>query len=703
MRALAPSSGLGAFGRRPRSAAPLPPPPPLLALCCRQPARAAATRPDAPAATAAQAGKAESPTGSDRPSRSSGGGGGATADAAAGAWREELTAAAVGSAAAAASLTRLVLRGRLSDSPPMRYRQAVLRPVAVKGRRMLQLSLFDAKRDTTKNYSREEAEAQLRELLQLPWTSASLITSDGVQTAVQITKKGRAVVQRSSSSGGSNSSSSSGGGGGERAATAALPRHDRAKSLPIPGDVPDPFLMKIGLQTEDGRVRAAMQDKFMQINKFVEILFLHTGELDRLLTECGAAAPGSGGGAAAFGKHAPSCGDSNGSGDEGTSHASGGDGGSSGSGGGDGGPLAGEQQREGGRPGPEARAAAAARPLRLLDAGCGSSHLTLGAYHYLANVRGAEVALAGVDTNAELMERSNRHCRDLGIGDAARFVAAPIRSYSSPAPPDVVVALHACDTATDDALALGVAQGAAIIAAVPCCHKHLHAQFARLNKGAASSGGGAFSLPGLSAQLSGAASSSSEEGEGEEEGWEEEGGAGAGAAEADCVGGSFTGGSGAGGSVAALFAPLLRHGILRQRWLDLLTDSMRAQLLRVVGYRVDACEFVSGEHTPRNLLIRAVRRRGRRPAAARAAAWREYCALKAALGGAAPRLERLLWEDGLLPEAGGGAGDGSGSGGSGGGSGGGGGGGGGGGRGAKSSSRAGGGGRDAGAESALHL
>ncbi len=122
---------------------------------------------------------------------------------------------------------------------------------------------------TTKNYSRGEAEVQLRQLLQLPWTSASLITSDGAQTAVQITKKGRAIVQRSSSSSSSISSSSSGGGGGgdgggERAAAAALPRHDRAKSLPIPGDAPDPFLMKIGLQTEDGRVRAAMQDKFMQ-------------------------------------------------------------------------------------------------------------------------------------------------------------------------------------------------------------------------------------------------------------------------------------------------------------------------------------------------------------------------------------------------------------------------------------------------------
>ncbi|GBG00559.1 hypothetical protein Rsub_13349 [Raphidocelis subcapitata] len=582
----------------------------------------------------------------------------AGADAAAGAWREELIASAVGSAAAAASLTRLVLRGWLSDSPPMRYRQAVLRPVAVKGRRMLQLSLLDARRDT-----RGEAEVQLRQLLQLPWTSASLTTSDGAQTAVQITKKGRAIVQRSSSSSSSISSSSSGGGGGgdgggERAAAAALPRHDRAKSLPIPGDAPDPFLMKIGLQTEDGR-----------INKFFEILFLHTGELDRLLTECGAAAPGSGGGAAAFGEHAPCGGGGDGSGGEGTSRASGDDGGSSGSdgsGGGDGGSLAGEQQREGGRPGPEARGGG--RPAR-----CGCWTPAVAA----PTLRWAPTTIW------------QTHCRGLGIGDAARFVAAPIRSYSPPAPPDVVVALHACDTATgarararvfrvrggllrrpalaEDALALGVAQGAAIIAAVPCCHKHLHAQFARLNKGAASSGGGAFSLPGLPAELSGAASSSGE-GEGEEEGWEEEGGAGAGATEADSVGGSFTGvGGGAGGSVAALFAPLLRHGILRQRWLDLLTDSMRAQLLRAVGYRVDACEFVSGEHTPRNLLIRAVRRRGRRPAAARAAAWREYCALQAALGGAAPRLERLLWEDGLLPEAGGGRKDGSGSGGSGGG------------------------------------
>lgn len=130
--------------------------------------------------------------------------------------------------------------------------------------------------DITKNYSRDEAAEQVQDLLPLPWTSASLITSDGSSISVQITKKGRALVQRTPLStaaapqapverSGSSSSSSSGGGAGGAAGAGSVQRpqpalqHDRRKALLILGDVPDPFLQKIGIQTEDGRVRANMQ------------------------------------------------------------------------------------------------------------------------------------------------------------------------------------------------------------------------------------------------------------------------------------------------------------------------------------------------------------------------------------------------------------------------------------------------------------
>ena len=99
--------------------------------------------------------------------------------------------------------------------------------------------------DTTKNYSRQEAAEQLRTLLDLPWTSASLQTAQGPNLSVQVTRKGRVLVQRAAPE--------------VAPGPVAAAAHDRRKALLIPGDVPDPFLKKIGLQTEDGRIRANMQ------------------------------------------------------------------------------------------------------------------------------------------------------------------------------------------------------------------------------------------------------------------------------------------------------------------------------------------------------------------------------------------------------------------------------------------------------------
>jgi hypothetical protein len=287
--------------------------------------------------------------------------------------------------------------------------------------------------DVTKNYSQTEAAAQLRTLLPLPWTSASLQTESG-QVSVQTTRRGRALVQRTGRGSSSDPSGSSAADAQSSDAARQAPRpplrHDRRKALLIPGDVPDPFLQKIGLQTEDGRIRANMQvrsmtvgawmcggvtlslsvvtqhsttadetqlhalmaelhhhmftlapkqDKFVQINKFVELL-VHTGELDGLLAGRGAASPGDS--AAAAG------------GDDDTGLSS--SGGSSSS-------------------------SSADDAVWLLDCGCGSAHLTFGAFHYLSNLKGARVGLMGVDTNAALMERSNR-CGCFFWGGGARVV-----------------------------------------------------------------------------------------------------------------------------------------------------------------------------------------------------------------------------------------------------------------------------------------
>ncbi|KAF6266317.1 hypothetical protein COO60DRAFT_1697337 [Scenedesmus sp. NREL 46B-D3] len=457
----------------------------------------------------------------------------------------------------------------------MPFKQLTIRPVMLKGKLLVQMSLLDSRQDTTKNYAPQEATEQLQQLLQLPWQSGSLQTLTAT-TNIQISRKGKVLLQTqpnpavagAGAPGLFNSSSSR---GLKPAAAAAADsaagglislQHDRAKALPINGSIADPFLQRIGLQTADGRIKASMQAKFTQINEFLKLL-IHTGQLDHM----------------------------------------------------------GQQQQQ--QPSSSSSRGGSSRSstLHVLDCGCGSSHLTFGTLHYLHHVRGLPLRLTGIDTNEALMQRSSRACADLGIADMAQFHTAAIRSYKPDAAPDIVLALHACDTATDEALALAVRLGTGVIMSVPCCQKDLHRQQAaaqqqqqqqqqqqrqvRRRPGSGSSGSGSGS---------------------------------------DGEAGSGSGASG------ELFEPLLSHGILRQRMLDVLTDAFRAQLLQLAGYRTDVVEFVSTEHTPRNLLIRAVRQQRRAPEAEQARLAGQYAALKQHWG-VTPHLEKLMREDGTLPDA----------------------------------------------------
>ena len=215
-------------------------------------------------------------------------------------------------------------------------------------------------------------------------------------------------------------------------------------------------------------------------------------------------------------------------------------------------------------------------PLRVVDLGCGSAALTFATYHYLTAVKGREVVMTGVDTKTHLMERHAATAAQLGW-DGLRFAAARISDYHADAPADVVLALHACDTATDEALAQAIGWRSRLILSAPCCHHHLQAQ------------------------LSAAATPEA-------------------------------------------FRPVLRHGILRERLGDVLTDALRAHILRLVGYRAEVLEFVPVEHTPKNLMIRAVRN----DAPPTAALVAEYRALKA-YWGVTPHLETLLGDTPPFP------------------------------------------------------
>jgi SAM-dependent methyltransferase len=179
----------------------------------------------------------------------------------------------------------------------------------------------------------------------------------------------------------------------------------------------------------------------------------------------------------------------------------------------------------------------AEEPLRIADLGCGNAYLTFAAQRYLTGVRGLHVQLTGVDVKEQSREHNASVAAELGV--AAEFVVGTIGGVSLDPAPEVVLALHACDTATDEALAQAVAWGAQLVLAAPCCHHDIAAQLRR-------------------------------------------------------------------SPTPAPYAMLTRHGILRERLADTLTDGLRASLMRQQGYRVDVVQFVESQHTPRNTMLRAV-------------------------------------------------------------------------------------------------
>ena len=178
----------------------------------------------------------------------------------------------------------------------------------------------------------------------------------------------------------------------------------------------------------------------------------------------------------------------------------------------------------------------AAAPLSIVDLGCGHAYLTFAAHQYLAS-QGIPVTVVGIDVRESARLRNNQIAEKLGISKSITFFAEEI-SQTTLKSADVVIALHACDTATDDAIAWAVSADAKLALIAPCCHHDIQAQ---MNE-----------IP---------------------EPWQ----------------------------------IISRNGIMKERLGDLITDALRMQIMKLKGYRVEAIEFIGGEHTPRNLMIRAVK------------------------------------------------------------------------------------------------
>ena len=264
--------------------------------------------------------------------------------------------------------------------------------------------------------------------------------------------------------------------------------HNRTKSYILEEGRPVPFLIDLGVQTKDGKIVKAKYDKFKQINRFLEFIEDILPTLPK------------------------------------------------------------------------------GRTLHIIDFGCGKSYLTFAVYYYLNKMQGLDVRITGLDLKKEVISHCSELARKYGY-DGLRFLQGDISSYEEDGDAswngekengkgerssgngkkvDMVITLHACDTATDYALAKAVEWGSEVILSVPCCQHEVNRQI-------------------------------------------------------DC----------------GKLQPILKYGLLKERMSALITDAVRANLLEENGYQVQILEFIDMEHTPKNILIRGVKKKGKEKAAVR--------------------------------------------------------------------------------------
>ncbi len=234
-------------------------------------------------------------------------------------------------------------------------------------------------------------------------------------------------------------------------------QHNRKKKYILEEGRPAPFLVDLGVMTENGKVVSQRFDKFRQINRFLEFVEDVLPELPR------------------------------------------------------------------------------DRELTIIDFGCGKSYLTFAMYYYLHELKQYDIRMIGLDLKTEVIRHCNRLCERYGY-EKLKFMEGNIAEYTGVDAVDMVVTLHACDTATDYALAKAAGWNAKVILSVPCCQHEVNGQIS-----------------------------------------------------------------------SDVLAPVLEYGLIKERMAALITDAMRAQYLEGAGYRTQILEFIDMEHTPKNILIRAVK------------------------------------------------------------------------------------------------
>jgi len=314
-----------------------------------------------------------------------------------------------------------------------------VRPVVIKEQAVLSFVYRHETRDVTKNYPVAEAQDQLISLLTGTFFNADLFTSIADYSLLS-NKRGNSKLLK------------------KAASSVEIPvfRHDKIKQRLIAAEN-NIYLRDLGVLTADWKVKADMQDKFKQINHYVEIVddVLKTANL------------------------------------------------------------------------PD--------DFIVADMGSGKGYLTFALYDHLKKTVNMPFGMTGIELRPGLVETCNRIARQSGF-DTLKFDTGSIVDATLPAV-NVLIALHACDTATDEAIFRGIKSGAEVIMVAPCCHKQIRKQISPINP----------------------------------------------------------------------LKEITRYGILEERQAEMLTDAIRALLLEAYGYKTRVFEFIATEHTPKNVMISAVK------------------------------------------------------------------------------------------------
>ena len=347
----------------------------------------------------------------------------------------------------------------------------------LKGELVYQVTRTEGQKELHENFDKENVVAYLIRQMEENFKQLQLETRE-VSASALVSKKGKVTIKVKENK------------GKVKEEYVPMLSHNRTKNYLLKEGVPVPWLVDLGVMSQDGKVKNARYDKFKQLNRFLEFI---EDVLPKLPKD---------------------------------------------------------------------------REVQIIDFGCGKSYLTFAMYYYLKELKGYDICVTGLDLKEDVIKTCSKLAEKYGY-TKLRFLQGDIASYEGADKVDMVVTLHACDTATDYALAKAVKWGASVILSVPCCQHELNRQVSN-----------------------------------------------------------------------EALQPVLEYGILKERFAALLTDGLRAQMLQSKGYDTQILEFIDMEHTPKNLLIRAVKNENKKNDIQQQGKW-EACAKAFHVE---PTLQKLLFE-----------------------------------------------------------